>query len=112
MNIPSNLLNNVAVLIAKLGNHQVAKSYLIESINKLNTTTNEKLDKRYYECTIKYNLARVLEQSGEKIDARNLYIELTEKHPEYFECRSSMLFLYITFFYSKIQVKLDLLLYL
>ncbi|TIA91902.1 hypothetical protein E3P81_01822 [Wallemia ichthyophaga] len=102
LSMPIELLNNVAVLTAKIGNVDNAVSYLQEAVTRLdNGESNTRdfcirnIDIKQHICTMKYNLARILEDGKDVQHAKKLYMQVLEIHPEYFECKVRLASLYM-----------------
>uniref|UniRef100_A0A336K1N5 CSON010701 protein n=1 Tax=Culicoides sonorensis TaxID=179676 RepID=A0A336K1N5_CULSO len=87
MEIPPEILNNVAALHYRLGNLEEAQKYLQQSLERAKTEVE--VDPHYYESisvSMTYNLARLNEAMCCFDKADKLYKDILKEHPNYIDC--------------------------
>ncbi|KAJ3237868.1 protein required for normal CLN1 and CLN2 G1 cyclin expression [Chytriomyces hyalinus] len=82
------ILNNIGVLYHRDASSQkefdVAKSYYDRALDAVSSShDNSSAD---LSVTIRYNLARLQEQTGATTLAADMYTEILQQHPSYFDC--------------------------
>ncbi|KAJ3248148.1 protein required for normal CLN1 and CLN2 G1 cyclin expression [Chytriomyces hyalinus] len=82
------ILNNIGVLYHRDASSQkefdVAKSYYDRALDAMSSShDNSTAD---LSVTIRYNLARLQEQTGATALAADMYTEILQQHPSYFDC--------------------------
>lgn len=85
--IPAEILNNVAALQYRLGNLKIAEKRLSEALERAENEAHN--DAQYYEAisvTMTYNLARLKEAMCSFDEADKLYKDILKKHPNYIDC--------------------------
>lgn len=85
--IPAEILNNVAALQYRLGNLKLAKEKLMEALERAKAEAPN--DTQYYDSisvTMTYNLARLNEAMSSFDVADKLYKDILRKHPNYIDC--------------------------
>ncbi|XP_005176768.1 RNA polymerase-associated protein CTR9 homolog [Musca domestica] len=85
--IPAEILNNVAALQYRLGNLKVAKEKLLDALERAKAEAPN--DTQYYDSisvTMTYNLARLNEAMSSFDVADKLYKDILKKHPNYIDC--------------------------
>ncbi|MPC11630.1 RNA polymerase-associated protein CTR9 [Portunus trituberculatus] len=84
MDIPPEILNNIAALHFRLGNYEEAHKYFQEAWDRCESEKEQ--DLQYYSAisvTIKYNTARLHEMFCQYDKAEKLYKEILQDHPNY-----------------------------
>lgn len=87
MDIPPEILNNIAALHFRLGNYEEAQKYFKEAWERCDAEKDQ--DPQYYSSisvTIKYNTARLHEMFCQFDKAEKLYKEILQDHPNYVDC--------------------------
>ncbi|XP_037949839.1 RNA polymerase-associated protein CTR9 homolog [Teleopsis dalmanni] len=87
VDIPAEILNNVAALHYRLGNQTVAKEKLLEALERAKKDTPN--DKPYFDSisvTMTYNLARLNESMSCFDVADKFYKDILKEHPNYIDC--------------------------
>ncbi|XP_071551015.1 RNA polymerase-associated protein CTR9 homolog [Panulirus ornatus] len=87
MDIPPEILNNIAALHFRLSNFEEAQKYFQEAWDRCEAEKEQ--DPQYYSSisvTIKYNTARLQEMFCQFDKAEKLYKEILQDHPNYVDC--------------------------
>lgn len=85
--IPPEILNNMAALFYRTGNLVEAKNKLEQAIER--TKTEAQHDSQYYDSiaiTMTYNMARLYEEMCEFDQSDKLYKNILKEHPNYIDC--------------------------
>ncbi|XP_069936971.1 RNA polymerase-associated protein CTR9 homolog [Cherax quadricarinatus] len=87
MDIPPEILNNIAALHFRLGNYEEAHKHFKGAWDRCEAEKEQ--DPQYYSSisvTIKYNSARLHEMFCQYDKAEKLYKEILQDHPNYVDC--------------------------
>lgn len=96
--IPAELLNNVAVLNqiqldasrkdpAAMDTIQVLYAEALRNIERAAEASGDMTeDMEANRLTIQFNIAVFYEESGQKVKAENMYLDLVKKYPAYTDC--------------------------